>query len=59
MPCGGVAATHLHTSAMRSSSVATTTLSTLVAFIACIQVRMIIGLPAMSTSGLPGKREDL
>eukprot|EP00951_Prasinocladus_malaysianus_P044932 scaffold588926_cov41-Prasinocladus_malaysianus.AAC.1 len=50
---------HLQHFAIRSSSVATTTLSSFVAFMAWSQVLTIIGFPAISTSGLPGNLEDL
>jgi len=44
--------------AIRSSSVATSTVSTPSARAAASQAHWIIGRPAMSASGLPGNRED-
>jgi hypothetical protein len=46
------------TLAMRTSSVATRTASRDRAFFACSQTHWIMGLPARSTRGLPGKREE-
>ena len=44
---------------MRSSSVATITLSSTAALQACCQVRMIMGMPLILASGLPGNLEEL
>lgn len=48
----------LQASAMRLSSVATTTASKLLAFFACSQVRTTMGFPRMSTKGFPGNLWD-
>ena len=47
-----------HAALMRASSVATTRRVSVFAFLACSYVRTIMGLPAIITRGLPGKRDD-